>query len=164
MFNDWTDVKGFEGRYSVNKDGMVYSHLSHKLLKQEITKLGYKRVSLYKDGKPKHFFVHQLVAQTFIPNPLSLPYVNHKDENPNNNNIENLEWCTQKYNINYGTRNLKVSSHARHVRQYTLEGVFLAEYQSAGVAARLLGYSLGNINSCCNGKKKYAYNSLWEYV
>lgn len=49
-------------------------------------------------------YIHRLVAQAFIPNPDNLPCVNHKDENPNNNNVDNLEWCTQKYNCNYGTR------------------------------------------------------------
>ena len=47
--------------------------------------------------------MHRLVANAFIPNPNNLPQINHKDENSKNNNVKNLEWCTQKYNNNYGT-------------------------------------------------------------
>ena len=64
---------------------------------------GYKTVSLTKDGKTKTLFVHRLVAEAFIPNADNLPMVNHKDEDKTNNFVENLEWCTNDYNINYGT-------------------------------------------------------------
>ena len=64
---------------------------------------------LYKDGKKKRYLVHRLVAIAFIPNPNNYKEVNHKDENPSNNNVKNLEWCTREYNNNYGTRNKKAS-------------------------------------------------------
>ena len=63
----------------------------------------YKRVSLYKDGQYKSKYVHRLVAEAFIPNPNNSPVVNHKDEDGTNNKVENLEWCTNQYNANYGT-------------------------------------------------------------
>jgi len=56
-----------------------------------------------RDGDRKKFPVHRLVASTFIPNPNNYPQINHKDEDKTNNSISNLEWCTAKYNINYGT-------------------------------------------------------------
>lgn len=68
---------------------------------------GYLRVCLCKNGKIKTIGVHKLVALMFIPNPLKYTQINHKDEIKNNNNIQNLEWCNCKYNINYGSRTLK---------------------------------------------------------
>lgn len=62
---------------------------------------GYYKVNLYKDGKAKGFFIHRLVANAFIDNPNNLPQVNHKDENKQNNNINNLEWCDNRYNTRY---------------------------------------------------------------
>ena len=95
-------IPGFEGKYSVDENGNVYSSKSKKFLKPKITK-GYAQVALYGDKKV-YIGVHKLVAMTFIPNPDNLPQVNHKDENKLNNNINNLEWCDANYNINYGTR------------------------------------------------------------
>mgnify|MGYP002679946246 CR=1 FL=1 len=109
----WKDIKGYEGLYQVSNLGRVRS-LNYgrsgetKLLKQGTTN-GYKRVFLYKNGKGKNYFVHRLVAMAFIPNPNNLPIINHKDEDSSNNNVNNLEWCTQEYNLNYGTRNERAS-------------------------------------------------------
>ena len=57
----------------------------------------------------RRYMVHRLVAEAFIDNPYDLPQVNHKDENPKNNNVNNLEWCTREYNVNYGGRIARVS-------------------------------------------------------
>ena len=62
-----------------------------------------KSVTITKNGKSYTKLVHRLVAKTFIPNPNNYPQVNHKDENPSNNNVDNLEWCTNYYNHHYGT-------------------------------------------------------------
>ena len=62
---------------------------------------GYLRVTLSKNGKNKHYRVHRLVAQAFIPNPDNKPQINHKDNDRKNNNVENLEWCTAIYNLYY---------------------------------------------------------------
>ena len=77
--------------------------VSGKQMKQCLKNNGYKSVSLTKGGATKAFYVHRLVAEAFIPNPDNLPMVNHKDEDKTNNFVENLEWCTNNYNINYGT-------------------------------------------------------------
>ena len=106
----WKDISNYEGKYEVSNLGRVRS-LSYngtgeiKFLKQSTNKRGYKRVGLCKNGKMKNCYVHRLVAITFIPNPNNHKEVNHKDENPANNNVNNLEWCTSEYNNNYGTRN-----------------------------------------------------------
>lgn len=71
----------------------------------------YKAVNLNKNGKAKvNARIHRIVAEAFIPNPNNLPYVNHIDENPKNNHVDNLEWCDCKYNNNYKNHNLKVSN------------------------------------------------------
>ena len=101
----WKDIDGYEGLYQVSNLGRVKSlhHNKEKILKGSYNSKGYYFVKLCKNGISKSIFVHRLVAQEFIPNPDNLPIVNHKDENPRNNNVDNLEWCTQKYNANYGT-------------------------------------------------------------
>ena len=118
----WKDIPDFEGLYQVSNlgnvktlDKYVGTGIKHnskvkrkeKILKQ-YNKRGYLQVSLSKNNKRYYFNVHRLVVQAFIPNLDNLPQVNHKDENPMNNCIENLEWCTAKYNCNYGTRNKRI--------------------------------------------------------
>ena len=93
--------------YSVNHLGDVFNNKTGLRLKQTVKK-GYCLVYLYNKSGRKCFLVHRLVAMTFIPNPHDLPEVNHKDENPLNNSVENLEWCTSKYNNNYGTHREKI--------------------------------------------------------
>lgn len=114
----WKDISGYEGLYQVSNLGRVKSleridnnnhPVKEKIIKPYKTIGGYMQVCLWKNGKVKHLQIHRLVAQAFIPNPYNLPECNHKDENPLNNCVENLEWCDHKYNINYGTRTEKAS-------------------------------------------------------
>ena len=93
--------------YSVSHLGDVFNNKTGLRLKQTVKK-GYCLVYLYNENGRKCFLVHRLVATAFIPNPNNLPEVNHKDENPLNNNVENLEWCSPKYNCNYGTHCEKI--------------------------------------------------------
>ena len=98
----WKNIMGFNG-YQVSNFGRVRSFKTYKILKQTTNNKGYKTLGLCKKGKMRTFLVHRLVADAFIPNPDKLPCINHKDENPSNNYVSNLEWCDQKYNTNYGT-------------------------------------------------------------
>ncbi len=102
----WKDIPGYEGLYQVSSCGNVrsmnYRGLGKvKVLKTAEDKRGYTHVNLFKDKIPKTCQVHRLVAIAFIPNPNNLPQINHKDCNPRNNHIENLEWCDAKYNSQY---------------------------------------------------------------
>lgn len=113
---EWRDIEGYEGKYQVSNEGRVKSLDYHrqgfeKVLKPNTHVRGYKRVGL-SDGKGiiTLYFVHRLVAKAFIPNPNNYPMINHKDENPANNNVENLEWCTAQYNNTYNDRHLKCAS------------------------------------------------------
>lgn len=98
------DIKGYEGLYAITSCGKVWSYISNKFLKQKIDKDGYCTVNLYKDKKRKTKKIHRLVAEAYLENPNNLPEVNHKDEIKTNNSIQNLEWCSTKYNRQYGTR------------------------------------------------------------
>ena len=118
----WRDIPNFEDLYQVSNFGNVKTlekyvgagiknnlkvKRKERLLKQ-YNKRGYLQVSLSKNHKRYYFGVHRLVALAFLPNSNNLPQVNHIDENPLNNNLSNLEWCSSKYNCNYGNRNKKI--------------------------------------------------------
>ena len=161
----WCPIKGFEGLYEVSDKGRVRSL---KFGKERILKpgrnTGYLLVCLYKNGEKKWCKVHRLVAKTFIPNPDNLPEVNHKDEDKENNSVQNLEWCDQKYNINYGTRTQRQAEKcSKPVLQYTKDGEFVMEWKSMQDVQRNLNYSQGHISSCCTGKRKSAYGFIWKY-
>ena len=108
----WADIEGYEGLYQISNLGRVWS--IRKEIYRKVGLIGpYLSVSLTKDGHYDTFTIHRLVAKAFIPNPLDLPQVNHKDENPLNNCVDNLEWCDAKYNCNYGGRNSKIGDKSR---------------------------------------------------
>lgn len=109
-------IEGYEGLYEVSNLGNVKSLRRGIILKPGKAR-GYLKVNLRKDNKSQYFAVHRLVAMVFIPNPENLPYVNHKDENPSNNCVENLEWCSAQYNNTYGTA-IKRRVETRTGREY----------------------------------------------
>ena len=103
----WKDVIGYEGLYQVSNFGNVKTlkYGKEKILKPGKNSHGYLQVVLCKNNTCKSYSIHRLVAQSFIPNPLNLSEINHKNENKTDNNVYNLEWCEHKYNINYGSHN-----------------------------------------------------------
>ena len=92
------EIKGYEGLYTVNSMGKVFSIKTGKEKKKLISNAGYYRVHLFNKGKGKIILVHRLVAEAFIPNPKNLPCVNHIDGNKLNNRVTNLEWVTSSEN------------------------------------------------------------------
>ena len=155
------DIKGYEGLYAVTSCGKVWSYINEKFLVPDISNSGYLRVSLYKEGKFKKYYIHRLVAEAYIPNPDNLTQVNHRDENKTNNCLQNLEWCDAKYNINYGTCITKISnSHKIPILQYDLDGNFIREWSSATDVGREVK---GGICDCLKGRKKSAYGFIWKY-
>jgi hypothetical protein len=188
----WKDIEGFEGLYQVSNKGHVYS-LGGRIMgrlnnryknKPRILKTwlrnGYEHVHLRKDKNLYTYKVHRLVAQAFIPNPLNLPFVNHKDENKTNNIVyvnndnsidfdkSNLEWCTAKYNLNYGTHNQKMidTKSKNPINQLDLNGNIINVFKSAREVERKYGYIHQTITNCCKGKYGYktAYGYKWEFA
>ena len=145
------------------------STIKEKILKQRLTQFGYYTVLLSKSGKRKWHFVHRLVAQAFIPNPDNLPFINHKDENKVNNVFSNLEWCTARYNSNYGTRNKRLSE-TKTNNTYNTKPVLCVEtgtiYPSVREAARQTNIPNTHISACCLNKPHYktAGGYHWKYV
>ena len=162
----WKPVVGYEDLYEVSNLGRVWSVKKNIFRKLRKDRDGYLVVSLCKNGEYEWPQVHRLVAKAFIPNPENLPCVNHKDEDPTNNNVENLEWCTVGYNNRYGNRSKKVSEKlSKKIAQYTfdLPCELIKVWPSAMEIYRTLGYEFGNICKCCRGERKSAYGYQWSY-
>ena len=99
----WKDIQGYEGMYQVSSHGRVKSLNYNKtglegILNPNNNGKGYLQVYLTKNKKSKKVLIHRLVAQAFLYKPTDKNYVNHKDGNKSNNNVNNLEWCTRSEN------------------------------------------------------------------
>ena len=154
----WKDIQGYEGKYMVSNYGRVKSLNYNNTGKEGIMKLtkdgnGYLQVQLHKDGKVKECRVNRLVAQAFLENPDNLPEVNHKDKIRTNNNVENLEWCTTQYNVEY--------SKAKAVIGINKVSGLILEFPSSREAERQTGINQSHICACCKGKR---YKSVGGYV
>ena len=160
----WKDIKGFEGLYQVSNQGRIKSIISNKILKQIRHHKGYIITCLTKNKIHKTYQVHRLVGAAFVPNPNKYPHINHKDENPTNNSAENLEWCTQKYNNNYGTRIEKAKiAISKRVGQYDLNGNLICVWDSLTKASNELNICLSGISQCCKNRHKTAGGFVWKY-
>lgn len=169
----WKSIPGFEGLYEASDSGQIRSLYrgvrNEKILKQVVNKDGYCRVELYKDGKRKYLLVHRAVWESFNGSVPEGYEINHKDENRQNNNIENLELLTHLENLNYGSHNIKLR-YANHRRKgviaYDKAGKKLFEFDSIMHAIEVLNFknnSYAHISKCCKGKKKSAYGYVWRY-
>ena len=163
-------ISGYNN-YVVDDEGNVYNVIRNKRLTPRINSDGYGGVYLYENGKGTNYRIHRLVAQAFIPNPNNYKEVNHKDHNPMNNHVDNLEWCDYRYNTNYGTSNKRRSKVmtngklSKPVFQYTKTGDFIREWPSISEINRQLGYDVGNISHCClgNTRLKTYKGYKWKY-
>lgn len=199
----WKDIEGCDGLFQASNEGRikrveteivtktgVRQTYREKIYQFWVAQDGYARVCL-----PRRFhktiLVHKLIAETWIPVPDELKQyigtqslqVNHKNENKLDNNVENLEWCTAKYNSNYGTRNERMGSKLKgrkpsdttieasvkknsiKVYQYDTEHNLIATYNSASDAARQVdGVYSTNICHCCNGKLRTTGGYIWSHT
>lgn len=106
----WKNITDYEELYQISNLGNIKNTKRNKIKKKTINKDGYYVAKLSKNNIKKVFLVHRLVAKEFVKNKNNYNIVNHKDENKLNNRADNLEWCTVKYNNNYGTRHFKYKS------------------------------------------------------
>lgn len=168
----WKPVNGYEGLYEVSNCGRVRNK-NGVIKKQQKTKLGYYYVNLYKDGKEKNHSIHRLVAEAFIPNPNNFDEVNHKDETPSNNFSFNLEWCSHKYNMNYGSilerksksmKNfIERKKESNRFVQYTLKGDFIKEWFDVDKCSKETCIPKDIIVRCLDGKRKYAASYIFKW-
>jgi hypothetical protein len=171
----WKNVNDY---YEVSNTGNVRRIGKDTCIVGCITKAGYRQVLFSINGKVTHKLVHRLIAEAFISNPNNLPQVNHKDENKLNNNVENLEWCSPKYNMNYGTaRERHVAHHDYHshnmvhsndfrkktVIQRDMDGKIINTFFGLAAAGRQTGYRFQNISKCWTGELKTYKGFLWTY-
>ena len=165
----WKDIVGYERRYQVSNIGNVRS-LNYrgtgnvKLLVPKKNNCGRLWVDL--GGKP--MLIHRLVATAFIPNEHELPEINHKDENPMNNAVENLEWCTGEYNKKIYLENHKNGGRERTlltpVVQMDLHGNVIATWGCIRDIKVATGMNQWSITQCCNGNRNTAYGFKWQYA
>lgn len=176
----WKDVENTDGMYRVSNLGNVivcdyrskgYWRPLH-LVKQNT---GYIVAQIYYDGKRLTKFVHRLVADAFLPNPTNLPVINHKDQNPQNNCVDNLEWCTIQYNCTYAdavqkraARITGVWKASDPVAQYTMLGEFVALHKSSRDASYALcgdrNKKAQTITSVCRGLRNHCGGYQWRFA
>ena len=185
MVEKWVNIENHPS-YFISNFGRVFSKKSNKVMKNRVvSKNGYQQITL----DNSQLLVHRLVAQAFIPNPNNLPCVNHKDENPGNNDFRNLEWCTYKYNSNYGTNPSRHSKKMldrynndpdwksdcikrlaeiqkkkrKRVVQLDKFNNYLKTYESS-YATEKDGHLSVHVCDCANGKRKthHGYKCIWE--
>lgn len=182
----WKDIPGYLGYYQISSLGRVKSLertiqyspskkypngrtvvLKSKIMTPCTDGKGYKFVQLFINNKFRSKKIHRLVAECFISNPNNLPQVNHKDENKQNNAIDNLEWCSLIYNVNYGTGKYRKTLNRRiPVVQYTLDDKIVREYESATSAAKILNKTQGSarqILQTCRGVYKTMFGYKWKF-
>lgn len=178
----WKPIPGYEGWYEVSNFGRVrsidrieyqkhreggQSKYLHKgqLIKPQVAPNGYIRVDLHKNGTFRRYLLHRLVCSAFLEQPVGKNYVNHLDNDPSNNNVTNLEWCTQSENIQYAYDNkTKTPPNERKIGQYSTNGSFIKVWDSMAAVERDLHIWAANIHKVCTGKRRTAGGYEWRYI
>lgn len=173
----WKDIKGYEDLYQASNLGRIkslarttqYRHMKRvekeNIMQPQKGRGKYKLIALSKNGNQHMFQVHRLIWETFngkIPKGMQ---VNHIDENPSNNKLDNLELTTPKDNCNYGNRNRNISKKLKKpIIQSTLDGQEIACWFSTRDASTELKINRTSITSCLTGRYKSAGGYIWRYA
>ena len=167
----WKDIKGYEGIYQIDENGNVKSFAQYKegkIKKQQIDKYGYATIMLCKNGFYEKVFIHRLVLSTFKPcENMEKLQVNHKDANPLNNNIDNLEWATQQENNKYIE---KIGHHSGRPKKKVLvefRNGEKEEYESLAECAKHFNVDKSTIQSYIKiplGKKKRRIDANFSFI
>lgn len=170
----WKLISKTNNLYAVSTLGRIMSMRDGRIMKTTITNKGYELVITHVDGKQKGYTVHRLVAEAFLSNENNYPVINHKDENPLNNNVNNLEWCTSSYNNTYNDIHIKSGikrrgrpSHNKYkssgknknkiLHMYSLNNELQKDYSSIGECAKYL-------SNAFNKEYKTVYYMIWRVI
>ena len=172
----WKDIDGYEELYQVSNMGRIRSldryvrysngnvHYIDGQLIKPVMKRGYCAVNLYKDGIKQHY-VHRIVWKTFMGKIPKGMQVNHINENPLDNRLENLNLMSPKDNINWGTGiERRSEKRKRPVTQSLIDGKPFFTYFSLTDATEDLGLNMGKISECCRNKRQTTGGFKWEYA
>lgn len=161
---NWTNIKECPN-YQISDSGVVRRVSSQKTRKLLKTATGYLTVRLPGVGGTKNRVVHRLVAKEFVPNPLCLRFVNHKNGVKTDNRADNLEWVTAKENILHSYAVLGNTGPRKKVAQYDLNGILLETYRSVADAVKGTQMDYSTVAGVAKGKKGYdqAYGFVWKY-
>lgn len=153
------EIDGFSGYY-ITSCGKLWSQRTKQFLSTRPDKDGYERISIRNDeGILKTVFIHRLVAQAYLPNPLGLDTVNHKDEVKTHNWLGNLEWMSRADNIKYGTGRARAhENRKRPVYCVELDRVWRGTID----AAKELGIPAQGISKCLSGKQQTCGGYHWQ--
>lgn len=171
----WKDIPNYEGYYQARNLGRIRSvdreidvngknqHckfkckqlIKGKIMKSKLTKDGYYEIGLTKNGKTKYIRVHRLIAITFIPNLNNYPVINHINHNRLDNRVENLEWCSIKYNTRY--------SNAKKIIQLDKNKKQVKLWECMSDVYNELGICVSNLSKCCHNNNLTAGGYHWKY-
>lgn len=152
-------IIGYEGLYWIDEDGNVFNRSGHKR-KTSMNRQGYPIIILCKDGAIRTFKISRLVAMSFLGVPPEGYEVNHKDCNPLNNSVGNLEWVTHQENVRYSFTNGK--RRYAPVDVFTINGEYITSFESIASASKAYGISSGRIGDCVRGITKSSHGFIWK--
>lgn len=161
---EWKKINGFE-KYSVSDTGLVRNDDTGKMLKPDVIRGGYLRLTLCKDGKRTRKMVHRIVAEMYIPNPLRKREVNHINGDKADNRKENLEWVTRSENELHATHVLNTAARSLYAKSKPILCVETGVvYESYMEAERQVGAYHGNICRCLRGERETVNGYHWKYA
>ena len=148
--------------YTVYPDGRIYSKRFKKFLTPKKNWDGYDRIQIWKDGECQMISWHRVVAETFIPHPSECNVVNHKIGIKNDNRVDNLEWVTQKENIEHS-----IKTNLRPLKKtivYDKKGNFIGQFNSLKEAANAVGARDDSASRVANGYLKSTHGYIFKFI